>query len=82
MTLPKITEAETEELLEQHPLDTSHRIYTMPEQVNIDETAQLRQDKAELLAAAQRMVDAYACTGPHCQRCELIAVLAKAGKGA
>ncbi len=49
---------------------------------NITELTQLRQDKAELLEAAQRMVDAYACTGPSCRRCELIAVLAKAGKGA
>lgn len=45
----------------QDNLDTSHRIYTMPEQENIDEVAQLRQDKAKLLALAKEMTESICC---------------------
>ncbi len=66
MILPKITEAETEELLTRHTPDPEAEI------------TQLRQDKAELLAALKM---AYAGRGEEILA-KMKAVIAKAGKGA
>jgi hypothetical protein len=63
--------------VKQQPLDTSHRIYTMPEQANIDEITQLRQDKAELVAVIENAIADLAptpkedcgCESGKCSRC-------------